>query len=248
MLKSSHNAPGAAAVVREGDALWSVTSGTRAINQNLPFGPQHKVKVGSLTKTFTAAIVMQLAAEGKVDLDASVETYLPGVVQGNSYDGNAITVRRLLNHTSGIHDYLEAKQGNLWDYVVVQQNRTHTLAELASWGLAAPPYFAPGQGWHYSGTNYMLLGMIIEKAGGVPYGQAVRDRIVTPLGLTDTYLPTPGDPTLPPGHVRGNLDLGLIWIDITDRVEPSIGISGGGLVTSGADRSKTLVTALCDGR
>lgn len=237
-LKTSHGAPGSGAVVRDGDTMWSVSSGTRAINQNLPFGPDHKVKVGSLTKSFTAAVVMQLVAEQKVDLTASVETYLPGVVQGNGYDGNTITVRQLLNHTSGIFDYLESKQANLWDFMVVQQNRTHTLAELASWGLSKPPYFAPGAGYHYSGTNYMLLGMIIEKATGTTYGQAVNSRIVTPLGLTNTYLPTPGDPTLPPGHVRGNLDLGLIWIDITDRVEPSIGLSGGGLVTSGADATR----------
>ncbi|MET9464047.1 serine hydrolase domain-containing protein [Streptomyces sp. NPDC006544] len=237
-LKTSHGAPGSGAVVRDGDAMWSVSSGTRAINQNLPFGPDHKVKVGSLTKTFTAAVVMQLVAEQKVDLNASVETYLPGVVRGNGYDGNAVSVRQLLNHTSGIYDYLEAKQANLWDFMVVQQNRTHTLAELASWGLAKPPYFAPGAGYHYSGTNYMLLGMIIEKVTGNPYGQEVNSRIVTPLGLTNTYLPAPGDPTLPPGHVRGNLDLGLIWIDVTDRVEPSIGLSGGGLVTSGADATR----------
>ncbi|MFJ3978017.1 serine hydrolase domain-containing protein [Streptomyces sp. NPDC090021] len=237
-LKTSHGAPGAGAVVRDGDDMWSVSSGTRAINQNLPFGADHKVKVGSLTKTFTAAVVMQLVAEQKVDLNASVETYLPGVVQGNGYDGNSINVRQLLNHTSGIYDYLEAKQANLLDFLIVQQNRTHTLAELASWGLSKPPYFAPGAGYHYSGTNYMLLGMIIEKATGTTYGQAVNSRIVTPLGLTNTYLPTPGDPTLPPGHVRGHLDLGFFSIDVTDRVEPSIGLSGGGLVTSGADATR----------
>ncbi|MGW6704292.1 serine hydrolase domain-containing protein [Streptomyces sp. NPDC054956] len=237
-LRTSHGAPGSGAVVRDGDGLWSVSSGTRAINQNLPFGPDHKVRVGSLTKSFTAAVVMQLVAEGKVDLDASVETYLPGVVRGNGYDGNTVTVRQLLNHTSGIFDYLEAKQADLWDYMVVQQNRTHTLAELVSWGLSKPAYFAPGTGWHYSGTNYMLLGMVIEKATGTTYGQAVNSRIITPLGLTNTYLPAPGDPSLPPGHVRGNLDLGLIWVDITERVEPSIGLSGGGLVTSGADATR----------
>ncbi|AHI00132.1 serine hydrolase domain-containing protein [Kutzneria viridogrisea] len=246
-LRTQDDSPGAGVVVREGDSMWSLSSGTRAVNQNLPFGPDHKARIGSLTKTFTSAIVLQLVAANQVDLDAPVETYLPGVVKGNGYDGTKISVRQLLNHTSGIADYLSL------DVLLnpANQLRTHTLAEVASWGLAQPPMFAPGKGQRYSDTNYILAGMIIEKVTGNPYDQELRSRIITPLGLTNTFLPTPGDKVMPPGHVRGYIRktvLGMhFFVDLTDFIEPSMGLSGGGMVSSGADTSR-FYQALLTGR
>ncbi|KAA2253889.1 beta-lactamase family protein [Solihabitans fulvus] len=249
-LRIADDAPGSAAVVRAGGTLWSLTSGTKMENQNAPFGPHDRTRVGSLTKSFTAAVVLQLVAENRVNLDASVETYLPGVVNGNGYDGTKITVRQLLSHTSGIFDYLEALESDPAN-LAAQQNRTHTLAELASWGLSKPQYFAPGAGYHYSGTGYMLLGMIIEKLTGNSYAQELNSRIITPLGLSDTYLPVPGDKNLPDGGVHGYITRSVFgfqfFVDLTSVVEPSMGISGGGLVTSGADAT-TFYQALMAGK
>ncbi|CRK61014.1 D-alanyl-D-alanine carboxypeptidase [Alloactinosynnema sp. L-07] len=231
-LRASYGAPGGSAVVRDGDTLWSVTTGTRELWWNLPFGPDHKVRVGSLTKPMTATIVLQLVAEGKIDLDAPVATYLPGVVTGN-YDGNVITTRQLLNHTSGIADHLPNDAAGYADFKYTQPQ---TMATVASWGLAKPALFAPGAGFLYSGTNYFLAGMIIEAVTGRTYTQELTDRIVTPVGLTSTFLPTVK--TLPPGHVRGYIGTGFFAVDTTELVDPSIGGPAGGLVSSGADETK----------
>lgn len=231
-FKTSNLAPGAGVVVRDGDTQWDLTSGTRMLGQNLPFGPDHKIRGGSLTKPFTSAITLQLVAEGKVGLDDSVETYLPGVVAGNGYDGTKITVRQLLNHTSGIADYVIPFTLNPFVHLF-----THTKAEMVGWGLSAKPYFAPGTSHQYSGTNFLLAGMIIEKVTGRTYEQELDARIITPLGLTNTYIPTPGDKSLPPGHVRGYVGRGVL-VDFTQVTEPSVGQSSGGLVTTGADATK----------
>ncbi|MGC7098448.1 serine hydrolase domain-containing protein [Amycolatopsis lurida] len=232
-FRAGNGAPGAEAVVREQDELWGVTSGTKVLGQNRPFGPDDQIRAGSLTKPFTAAMVLQLVAEGRVDLDASVETYLPGVVRGNGYDGNRISVRQLLNHTSGVADYLWLGGG----LNPIEQLRPHTLAEVAGWGLAQPPLFEPGAGYQYSNTNFILAGMIIEKVTGNTYDRELADRITTPLGLTKTYLPKPGDKTLPAGHARGYVGR-YLYVDFTELIEPSVGLSGGGLVTSGADATR----------
>ncbi|GAB2777240.1 serine hydrolase domain-containing protein [Amycolatopsis magusensis] len=231
--RASNGAPGAAAVVREQAGMWGVTSGTTALGQNRPFGAGDRIRAGSLTKPFTAAIVLQLVAEGHVDLDASVETYLPGVVRGNGYDGDLISVRQLLNHTSGVNEYLWLGGG----INPIEHLRPHTLAEVAGWGLAQPPLFAPGAGQQYSNTNFILAGMIIERVTGNSYDQELAGRITGPLGLTGTYLPTPGDKSLPPGHVRGYVGR-FLYVDFTELIEPSVGLSGGGLVTTGADATR----------
>ncbi|MGW0519574.1 serine hydrolase domain-containing protein [Crossiella sp. NPDC003009] len=227
----SRAAIGGGATVRDGETMWSVTSGTRMLGQNLPVGAEHKVRTGSLAKTFTAAMILQLVDEGKLSLDAKVEQYLPGVVQGNGYDGNTISLRQLLNHTSGIYDYVTVALTN-----PQLQLRQFTLAQVAALGLANPPYFAPGQGWRYSGTNYILLGMIIEAVTKRTYPEELATRIVTPLGLTNTFVPA-GTKALPPGHVRGYIGRGL-YVDVTQVFEPSLGGSSGGIVTSGADATK----------
>ncbi|SDI34348.1 D-alanyl-D-alanine carboxypeptidase [Actinokineospora alba] len=231
-LKTTNVSPGAGVVVRDGDTQWDLSSGTRALGQNLPFGPDHKVRAGSLTKSFTSAITLQLVAEGKLDLDATVETYLLGVVKGNGYDGTKITVRQLLNHTSGIADYVIPFTLNPFVHLF-----THTKAEMVGWGLSVAPYFAPGTSHQYSGTNFLLAGMIIEKVTGRTYEQELDSRIITPLGLTNTYIPAPGYKALPPGHVRGYVGR-VVYADFTQMVEPSVGQSSGGIVTSGADATK----------
>ncbi|KAA2267160.1 beta-lactamase family protein [Solihabitans fulvus] len=242
--RASNQAPGVGVTVRNGATMWTVASGSRDVGSVSPIDADTKAHIGSLTKTFTAAIVLQLVAEGKVQLDTSVETYLPGVVDGNGYDGSKISVRQLLNHTSGIADYMTAQGG----FNPLNQLGPHSLAEVASWGLAQPPLFAPGKGCQYSDTNFIIAGMIIEKITGNTYAQEVSSRITTPLGLTNTYLPTPGDRSMPAGSERGYVAQWFLgayfWADISEIAEPSVGGSGGGLVSTGADQTKFLQALL----
>jgi len=122
----------------------------------------------------------------------------------------------------------------------------HTLAEVASWGLKQDPMFAPGTRYGYSNTNYIIAGMLIEKVTGRSYGDEVTDRMIKPLGLTGTYLPKPGDHALHAPHVRGYVGQGLL-VDFTEIIEPSMGLSGGGLVSTGADATR-FIQALITGK
>ncbi|UYM03823.1 serine hydrolase domain-containing protein [Solicola gregarius] len=240
-LRSDWTAPGGVVVAGDRDDEWTVSSGTAAIGQDRPITATDKFRVGSLTKTFTASIVLQLVDEGEVDLDEPIETYLPGVVQGAN-DGTEITVRNLLQHTSGIPDYLQIER--MLD--PRNQFRPHTLAEIASWGLEKPSEFEPGTEYRYSNTNYIVAGMLIEKVTGRSYDQELNDRIIGPLGLTDTYLPEPQHKQLVGPQVRGYFGQQFAYLDVTELIEPSMGLSGGGIVSTGADVA-AFMQALADG-
>ncbi|MBO3083077.1 serine hydrolase domain-containing protein [Cellulomonas fengjieae] len=161
-----------------------------------------QVRAGSNTKTFVAAVVLQLVGEGAVDLDASVETYLPGVVRG-PVDGHDITVRDLLQHTSGIGSYTNGPP-----FIT---DGAPTLTALEDWyvephellalGLAQPA--TPAGEWSYSNTNYVLAGLLVQRVTQRPLGEVVTDRIIEPLGLTGTYVPERGERELRGKHPRG---------------------------------------------
>ncbi len=197
--------PGVAAEVRTPRGNWSGSAGyADTATQRKRTAADH-FRAGSITKTFVATVLLQLEAEGRLSLDDSVERWLPGVVQGNGYDGNKITIRQLLNHTSGVHDMVSTEEWNtLMDGSGFYRHRydIKTPREIVAIGLAHKPDFAPGQGWTYSNTGFVLAGMIIEKATGKPYAREVERRIVEPLGLKETTFPGT-DPALPAPHPVG---------------------------------------------
>ncbi|MER7206238.1 serine hydrolase domain-containing protein [Streptosporangium sp. NPDC000239] len=189
---SENGAPGIAAEVREGNKRWFGSAGFSNTETARGRRPNERFRIGSATKAFTAAVVLQLAGEGRLSLDDRIQHWLPGLVRGNGYDGGRITVRQLLNHTSGIFNYgndpefFAKGRGAAWfehRYDVV------TPEELVGIALRNPPYFAPGGGFAYSNTNYILAAMIVEKATGRTFGDEVTRRIIRPLRLTGTYLP-----------------------------------------------------------
>jgi D-alanyl-D-alanine carboxypeptidase len=138
--------------------------------------------VASLSKTFTAALVMALVEAGSIDLDQSVLGYLPEV----GIDP-AITVRQLLDHTSGLYDYFENRAIDA--LLQGDRDRVWTIADALA--MRKTSYFAPGQGWRYSNTNYLLLGALAERVGGDQLGNQLRARFLDPLGLGSTwYQPT----------------------------------------------------------
>ncbi|GHC60297.1 serine hydrolase domain-containing protein [Streptomyces flavofungini] len=202
--------PGVIAQVRDRRGVWHGRAGVGDLATGGERGPDEKFRIASLSKTFTSVVLLKLEAEGGLSLDDSVEKWLPGVVRGKGYRPGAITVRHLLNHTSGIFDYnmddgFRAKYaGDAFD-----KNR-HTRwrpAQLVDIALAHPPNFQPEQGsrpghageWDYSDTNYILAGMIIEKATGGPYEEAVDRLVIDPLGLRGTSVPG-RSPKVPSPH------------------------------------------------
>ena len=165
-------------------------AGTSIRGTALPLSYDSHFKTGSTTKTFVSTVILQLEAEGKLSLDDTVEHWLPGLVQGNGYDGSQITVRQLLNHTSGIFDY--TLDDTFFATISTPESfnanrfRSYTPQQLVAIALAHPPVFTPGSSWEYSNTNYIVAGMLIKAVTGHAWGNEVQKRIVQPLGLTET--------------------------------------------------------------
>ncbi|WP_411111846.1 serine hydrolase domain-containing protein [Streptomyces sp. c-19] len=200
-----------------------------------------QVRIGSNTKTFTAVVVLQLVGEGKVDLDADVDTYLPGLVRGDGIDGRHITVRQLLQHTSGLPEYGTHISD---DEMAHRYFEPRDLVDIA---LRHKAEFAPGKKWSYSNTNYILAGLIAQKVTGRPLAEEIDRRIVRPLGLRHTYFPAPGDKTIreprPRGYHRLTADEPLR--DFTE-IDPSAGGAAGQMVSTNSDVNR-FFTALLDG-
>nr|WSX49527.1 beta-lactamase family protein [Streptomyces sp. NBC_00974] len=189
-----------AALVRVGgtSGSWRGASGVADIRSGRDAIEDGRFRAGSVTKTFTAAVVLQLVAEGKVDLDRPVRQYLPGTVPP-AY--GAVMVRQLLDHTSGIPaadgpgDSFEAQ----WDHRFDVTDPRDQIAEA----VAKSPEFAPGAAQHYLNINYTVLGVLIEKVTGTTYEKAVGARVLKPLGLRDTSFPGRFQTRVPGPHNHG---------------------------------------------
>ncbi|EID52810.1 serine hydrolase domain-containing protein [Saccharomonospora xinjiangensis] len=233
--------PGAAVFAGDADEAWTLTAGTAEFGKNRPITAQDHFRSGSQTKTFVAAVVLQLVDEGRVELDAPIEKYLPGVVTGN-YDGNVITVRQLLQHTSGLARFpSDANPG---------PDGTYVLADLVRAAMDEPPVAGPGEKSVYSNTGYQVLGMLIEEITGQYAGDAITERIIEPLGLEGTSFPAPGERALAEpfvhGYAGGRIPPFYLWIDNTTGVELSI-YSTAGAMESTLQDSVTFFRALADG-
>ena len=177
-----------------------VRSGYGNVDRRTPVPWHAKFRIGSNTKPFVAATVLQLVEEGRLSLEDTVERWLPGVVAGNGNDGTKITVRQLLQHTSGLYNYV----GKMPELFLEEEFpdvrfRTHRPEQLVALALREKPDFQPEEQWNYSNTGYILAGMIIERVTGNTWQHEVRTRIVEPLGLRDTHLPGTS-PFLPKPH------------------------------------------------
>lgn len=167
------------AVGRNGTVLYARGYGLRDRASRLLVTAQTVFPIGSITKQFTAACVMMLVDGGKVDLNARVARYLPTAPHGNE-----ITVRELLNQTSGLPDYLEYKP--LLAAIMAGTDRPHAVPSLVALVNGKPLHFKPGTKYEYSNTNYALAGMLVARVSGIPYGQFLQRRIFTPQGMSAT--------------------------------------------------------------
>lgn len=192
------------------------TSGVADVNTGRPVRSDGYFRMASTSKTLVATVVLQLVAEGRLSLDDTVERRLPGVVRGNGNDGSRITIRQLLQHTSGIHDDLPGYTTPQEYYQ--QRYDVHEPEQLVARAMAHAPDFPPGEAWSYSNTGYVLLGMIIQKSTGQPVHQEIEERILRPLGLDRTrWMGT--SPTLPRPHARAYQYFGPgSRVDVTDQI------------------------------
>ncbi|AUG81339.1 hypothetical protein CFP65_6695 [Kitasatospora sp. MMS16-BH015] len=245
--------PGVLVEVRDGGASWFGQAGTAELGTGRGFEPQDRFRIGSTTKTFVATVLLQLEAEHRLSLDDSVERWLPGLVDGNGYEGSKITIRQLLNHTSGIANFATAVQDEFSGEPFLRHRFDRfTPRQLVELGLSTEPQFAPGAGWQYSDTNYVLAGLVVEQATGRSLGQEITDRLVRPLHLKSTYEPAPEDTGIRGPHGRFYSKLGPTYApaspvyDVTE-LNPSWGWGSGDLVSTAGDLA-TFFQQLLKGR
>ncbi|MDA8125349.1 MAG: serine hydrolase [Deltaproteobacteria bacterium] len=228
-------APGATmTVIRPDGAKWVGVTGLADREKRTPMAPGLKFRIGSVSKTFVATVILKLVQEGSLSLDDTLESILPGLVANSSL----ITVRQLLNHTSGLFDYAQAqKPFNFLAELYLQPLKKWTPQELVAVANANDPYFPPGTQFHYSNTNYVLLAMIIEKKTKRTYAQEISSRILVPLGLRNTSVPN--TPDMPEGSTAGytyDIDRQSAdkWVNTT-RFDPSWAFGAGAAISNGED-------------
>lgn len=238
--------PAALASVSSRGRSSSLVSGSSRIDRPVPVPRDGQVRAGSNTKTFTAVAVLQLVAEGKVELDAPIEKYLPGLVRGEGIDANAITIRQLLQHTSGLPNYTEHIGLQRFEDI---RHRFFPPRELLDAALAHPAKFAPGARWEYSNTGYLLAGMVIERVTGRPLQEQITERVIKRAGLKKTYWPQVGDQTIQGRHPQGYAIADVATGEVVDATEmdPSWGGAAGQLISTPEDLS-TFFRALLDGK
>ncbi|MBF0100085.1 MAG: beta-lactamase family protein [Desulfobacterales bacterium] len=230
--------PGIVMGVRFPDGkTWFGSKGIADIAANTPMTIDYKLRIGSVTKTFTATAILLLAQDGLLNLDDPVEKYLPGILGQYPYH-DQITIRQLLNHTSGLDTYWHLSQDPDSFYAQeyygdwTQEWDPRTLIEET---IKKPPLFAPGTKWAYSNTGAILNAMVIEKITGKTYETVLTERLIDPLGLSNTLLP--GNETIPPSYAHGYLDFTNLngVYDPADDVtfmNPSFAWASGAIVTS----------------
>ncbi|WP_328496349.1 beta-lactamase family protein [Streptomyces sp. NBC_00414] len=245
--------PGVAAQAKDTHGTWKATAGVGDLRTKKPRSAHDRYRVGSITKTFVSTVLLQLEAEGRLSLDDKVDKWLPGVVDGNGHDGRRVTLRRLLNHTSGIFDYTSdddfARTYFLKDGFFEHRFDKRSPRDLVSIAMAHKPDFEPGASWNYSNTNYVLTGMVIEKVTGHAYGDEVRERIIEPLGLHATLVPgtypkVPG----PSSRAYGKLartTTGPTY-DVTE-LNPGLASASGEMISDSGDLNR-FYSALLRGR
>jgi D-alanyl-D-alanine carboxypeptidase len=237
--------PAALAAVQErGGRIRDYTAGVGDLKTKRPVPPDGYVRIGSNTKTFTSVVVLQLVGEGKIKLDAPVETYLPGLLRGEGIDGRHITVRQLLQHTSGLPNYTNFLANGALPY----RDAYYDPRRLLDMALEQKADFPPGSKWEYSNTNYLVAGLIVERVTDRPLSEEITKRTIDRIGLRHTYFPQVGDESVRQPHPEGyhTDDPAKPLVDATVW-DPSMGWAAGQIISTPSDVDR-FFTALLAGK
>ena len=200
---SNSAVPGAAIAVSTPLGNWSEVTGIANIEDNIPLQKGDKFEIGSVTKSFVAATVLKLVEAGTLTLEDTLTDWLPEAITANIPNSDQITIKQLLNHTSGIAEYNTRLlfQAAANPALVSRDWQPEELLEFIN---GASPSFAPGESWRYSGTNYILAGMVIEAATGNNIATEIRTNVLNPLNLENTFFAE--EETIPGGYIKGYFD------------------------------------------
>ncbi len=231
--------PGAVLLVKDGDEQLRLAAGRSEVATGAPMRAENRFKIGSVTKTFVATVVLELVRDGKLRLGDTVAHWLPGLVPNGAH----ITVRQLLRHQSGLFDYFEDPRATA-PYLAGDLDYVWAPRALIALATSHPPNFPPGTAFSYSNTNYLVLGLIVERATGHSLRQELRRRIFRPLHLSSTRFPRSR-------RFGPRLAHGYLWSpqgrqDVTG-VSQSLGWAAGGAVSSAGDVAR-FSRALLAGR
>ncbi|MFF6874873.1 serine hydrolase domain-containing protein [Streptomyces sp. NPDC012474] len=236
-----------AALVRVGgkEGTWRGSSGVHDLVTGRPADPAARFRAGSVTKVFTAAVALQLAEEGRLDLDRSARSYLPELIPASYED---VTVRQLLNHTHGIPapDF----PGTTVEEWYANRFHVHDPEDMVRSATAKKPEFAPGEHQHYLNIGYTVTGLLIERVTHNSYERQVARRVLGPLGLRDTYLPGPGPRIVGPhnhGYQTMRLDDGTTGLRDVSVWRATDGWAAGDIISTTADLER-FTGALFRGR
>lgn len=218
--------PGAIVVVRNGNRTVRLASGYGNLARRTPMRASDRFRVGSETKTFVSTVVLQLVGERKLTLADNVERWLPGLVPG----GRHITIRQLLNHTSGLFDYTE---GASFERQVDTPRKVWSPRRLVAIGTTHKPLFPPGAQHAYSNTGYILLGLIVEKVTGHSLDSELRGRIFHPLGLRETSFDS--KPDIAGRYAHGYTRFHKPRLTDISAVSPSVEWAAGAIVSNADD-------------
>jgi len=235
MASDAEGPPGGtvAAVETAECGLWTGAAGDA--NDGVPMTPTSLLRVGSITKTYVAAAFVTLADDGMLSLDDTLSSFVTTGVENE----DSITVRELLNHTSGVYNYTEDTA--FMNEAVSNVDMAYTPQQIVDVAVAHGADFSPGTDWNYSNTDYILLGMVLEAVTGQPVGTYLRDNVLDPQGLDRTFFD--GEETLPEPLARG---YGPSLQDWTTVLPPSVPWTAGSMVAEAGDLAR-WATALYAG-
>ncbi|SDJ70127.1 serine hydrolase domain-containing protein [Streptomyces indicus] len=227
-----------AALVRVGGdgRDWHGVAGVSSLKSGAPARDNVRFRAGSTTKIVTAALTLRLVADGELDLDGTVQEYLPGLLPSPEFE--PITVRQLLNYTSGLKP--GASLGDTDEELYERRFETLTPQEVVAASVAAGPLHSPGTHQRYSNIHYTVLGLIIEKVTGDSFAHQAQERIFRPLGMRDSYFPG-SDPKIRGPHHRGYQEMNGKLVDVTEW-NVTDRFAAGDMISSARDLERFLVS------
>lgn len=240
----SDGLPGAGVAVKGATIDFAGVAGVEDITTAVPLTNNHRFYLASVGKTYTAVAIVRMAADGLLNLDDPITLWLPAGISERIPSGNAITIRSLLNHTSGIFDYQDDADEWLFDAFLPDPNRHWTNTDVLPFFLDRPLHFEPMTSTRYADSNYVLAGLIAEKASGQPVQDVIRNYILAPLGLQRTVhgFETQGLPDFVHGYVDFDGDL----LDVYPWYS-HYGVSDGGIQASASDLATFVHEVLAGG-
>ena len=230
--------PGAVAYVSVGDDEWISTIGVSNVDTQTPVDPEGHGRIGSISKPFAATAILELVEDGKLTLDDTLGQYIPGIANGDT-----ITIRQLLSMSAGVWSY--TSDADLIAKFQSDPMTPWTIDQTIDLIRAHPADFPPGEKVVYSDSNYVLLGRIIELVTGQPVSDVIRSRVIEPLGLTGTRMPSDDQPGVPDPALGSYMPVDGELVAVPE-VNPNFAWTAGAMTSTAADLA-VFARALTDG-